>query len=73
MDVQVLDAIKAYQTYQMNDKSALSLQPVPLPSKCWKTLGLDIVGPDMAACPIMRFAAIASIDYYSKRPEVAFA
>ncbi|XP_064468651.1 uncharacterized protein K02A2.6-like [Ornithodoros turicata] len=75
MDRQVEDYVRNCAVCQSADKSAkvspAPLQPVPLPEKPWQKLAIDIVGPFECTTPSCRFA-ICLMDYYSRRPEVAF-
>ncbi len=76
MDALVGSEISACSLCQSSDKSAkvfkAPLQAVPLPEGPWKKLAMDIVGPFETATWDCKFA-ITLTDYYSKRPEVAFA
>uniref|UniRef100_A0A803K669 Gypsy retrotransposon integrase-like protein 1 n=1 Tax=Xenopus tropicalis TaxID=8364 RepID=A0A803K669_XENTR len=75
MDADVVTAIHSCVTCQNHDKTAIThtppLQPVPFPDSAWEKLAIDIVGPFTDATIDCRFA-ITLIDYYSKRPEIAF-
>ena len=75
MDSLVQEKVKHCVICKAHDKTAITrtppMQSVPLPSKPWQKLGIDIVGPDDSTNQDCRFA-ITLIDYYSKWPEVAF-
>lgn len=75
MDTFVADKMYACQLSLSLDKtaktSAVTLQPVPLPSAPWEKLAIDIISPFETAVWDCRYA-LTLTDYYSKWPEVAF-
>ena len=76
MDRAVADLVKACDLCQQSDKvlsqkvRPAPLQPVPLPTRPWSKLGVDVVGP-IAGVPQSARYAVTLTDYHSKWVEVA--
>ncbi|KAF0307730.1 uncharacterized protein FJT64_020994 [Amphibalanus amphitrite] len=75
VDRAVTEVVKACDLCQQSDKvlsqkvRPAPLQPVPLPTRPWSKLGVDIVGP-IAGVPQSARYAVTLTDYYSKWVEV---
>ena len=75
-DRAVEDLVRACDLCQQSDKvlsqkvRPAPLQPVPLPTRPWSKLGIDIVGP-IAGVPQAARYAVTLTDYHSKWVEVA--
>ena len=76
IDRAVTDLVKACDLCQQSDRvlsqkvHPAPLQPVPLPTRPWSKLGVDIVGPIAGVSQSARYA-VTLTDYHSKWVEVA--